>query len=190
MTLPDYSEFLKRPGVLEWVEKEWISKPFTHEYHARVINDVMAKYNLKRVIEIGCGTGEVAIRLNECEYLGCDANGDCIALAYEKNAGKMFSPVNIRDLQTDPVDLVFCFGVLKHFGLHEWSDIFYKISQLGKYFVFDMPVAEVTKDDGVEHHHVWKDIKSIRKEVIFASMHIIEIVNPDSVEPVFITKHK
>lgn len=190
MSFPDYSEYLKRPGILAWIEKEWKTKPDMHEYHAKIVNEAIEKYNAQSVIEIGCGTGEVAVRLNKCRYSGYDANEDCVKIAKTKKPYWLFSVADVRALEIkDRADIVFCFGFLKHFGLHEWSDIFKKVSSFGKYFIFDMPIGE-TKDDGVDYHHVWKSLDEIQNDIKSAGLVLLSIINPSSIEPVFITKNK
>jgi len=188
--LPDYSEYLKREGMLEYIEQEWLNNPAFHDIYSDVINKAIKESGIKTVIEIGCGTGNVAARLVSCRYVGVDANKDCIELAKPKNLGKSFYVADIRSFQCDPADLVFSFGVLKHFGLHEWDNIFNRIASLGEYFIFDMPISIEVKDDGEEHHHTWGTIEWVYDKCEAAGLEILheKFMNPDEV--CFITKHR
>lgn len=190
--LPDYSEFLKQPGMLAWVEQEWKRDPSIHDYHARVVNEVIEKYNITEVVEMGCGTGNIAKRIpDSIIYTGYDFNEQCIELAKKKNnITKAFFVGDIRDGSNVSWQLVLSFGFLKHFGLHEWSTIFNKVASFGKYFIFDMPISAETHDDGVEHHHVWKSLDDLEKDIVDADLVIINIDYTNPVEPVFVCKRK
>lgn len=190
---PDYSEYLNKPNMLDYIEKEWIEKPQIHNFHAAAINDVIEKYRIKDCLEVGCGTGNVVSRINsDVNYIGIDANERCIEMAALKTIGnKTFDVRDIRGIYNvvPLVELVFTFGFLKHFGLHEWSEIFKKVCSLGEYLVFDMPIAERTYDDGVEYHHVWAAMHDIKDRIDKNGFEILEI-KEFGVEPVFICKKK
>ncbi len=188
---PDYSEYLKKPNMLDYIEKEWIDKPEIHDFHAGVINNLCREKYIAYILEIGCGTGNVAKRLIDYKnYTGVDSNKECIELARAKNdLDKTFVCYDIRKRFDDHVDLVYTFGFLKHFGLHEWSTIFGKICSLGDYLIFDLPIAEGTKDDGVEFHHVWFSMEDIKRNIDDNGFEILEI-KEFGVEPVFICKKR
>jgi predicted TPR repeat methyltransferase len=192
MTLPDYSEFLKQPGKLEAEETAWLSNPQMHDEYASVVNDFIEKRKIKRIIEFGCGTGEVASRLlNTKFYTGVDSNIECIEYAKSKNKDVSFYVSDIREYQQYYIKhgLVICFAFLKHFGLHEWFDVFKKIASFGEYFIFNMGIGPETKDDFYEFHHVWKSKQDIINDIEAAGLELIEIVNPATLEPIFICKH-
>lgn len=189
--LPDYSEFLKRPGMLNYIEQEWLARPEGHDLHAKVVNDLIQEMNLKSVLELGCGTGNVAKRLVDCKYLGIDANPECIDLARKKNPELAFMVWDIRTFNPQPpADLTICYGVLKHFGLHEWEQIFAHIASTGSYFIFDLPISNVAFDDGADHHHVWMTRE--RMDVYFQHNNLqlitTRVMNKD--ELAFVTTHK
>jgi len=192
MKLPDYSEFLKQPGKLENEENAWLKNPQVHDEYARVVNDTVERYKLISVIEIGCGTGEVAKRISSLSYyVGIDANPVCIKLAERKNGKKNFVAKDIRAIgDIERYDLVCTFAVLKHFGLHEWFDVFKRIASLGKYFVFNMQIASETKDDFYEFHHVWKSRKDLENDITNAGLELLQVENETSLEPIFICKNK
>lgn len=188
---PDFSEYLKRPGKFDIEERDWLANPGKHDWHANIVNEFIVKNNIKSITEIGCGTGELYRRIKaEIEYIGYDSNEDCISLARRKTGFMFFIEADIRNLIVGSKnDLVMCFTVMKHFGLHEWYDIFKKISSFGKYFIFDMPIADATKDDGVDFHHVWKSMGELRNDIENVGLVLIGYdasVNP--LEPVFICK--
>lgn len=188
----DYSEYLKQPGMLDYIEKEWLEKPGEHEQHAKIVNEVVEKRKLHAAWEIGCGTGEVASRLNKnIHYIGVDSNEHCIKIANGKmSVTSIFTFLlgDIRVLDLKRVDLVFSFGFLKHFGLHEWSEIFKRIASFGRYFIFDMPIADTVKDDGVEYHHVWATVQMIFDECEKNGLQVVKSVEMNKDEVCFITK--
>lgn len=187
MILPDYSEYLKKEGMLEYIEQEWLNNPAFHDIYSDIINRAITQYSVETVIEVGCGTGNVAARLTSCNYIGVDANKDCIALARPKNIGKSFYVADIRHY-TNKAELVFSFGVLKHFGLHEWDEIFKRIASLGEYFIFDMPICDEVKDDGEEHHHVWVTEAWLSEKFKDIGLTIIQTHRCNEDEICFITK--
>lgn len=194
MNLPDYSEYLKQPGMLAFIEQEWKLHPSMHNEHARIVNEVVDKLSIRTVFEWGCGTGELAGRLTLylIDYTGIDINDDCIESAKRKYQDLYFATGNIRT-NTGALhrsDLVISFGFLKHFGLHEWKDIFTKIASFGEYFIFDMPIANETKDDGTEFHHVWKSRSELLQDIADAGFEVMNIVNTFPIEPVFVCKRK
>ncbi len=175
--------------MLDYIEKEWLDKPQIHDFHAGVINNVIEKYNAIYLLEIGCGTGNVAKRLKGFSaYNGIDLNKECIDIAKQKNPDMGFGVYDIRYITWEGgFNLVFTFGFLKHFGLHEWSTIFQKVCSLGEYLVFDIPIAENTHDDGTEYHHVWLSMEDIKRNIDDNGFEILEI-KEFGVEPVFICK--
>jgi len=187
MIKPDYSEYLNQPGMLDYIEQEWLKDGSFHDAYAAIINKAIEDYGIKTVIEIGCGTGNVAARLVDCSYIGVDANKECVKIAKSKTAQK-FICADIRTYTRKPVDLIFCFGVLKHFGLHEWDAIFSKIASLGQYFIFDIPIADEVKDDGEEHHHVWQTVESVKQACYKAGIEILTTTHTNKDEVCFITK--
>lgn len=183
----DYSEYLKKPGMLEFIENSWTTEcSDIHDSYARVVNDAIKKYGIKSIIEIGCGTGEVARRIKgKVKYTGVDSNADCIMLAKSKSLKKFFVD-DIRTLDRDQHDLVCAFSILKHFGLHEWDAIFKKICSFGKYVIFNMPIAGHTHDDGTEFHHVWMQLDELYAAMYSNKLELIRYIEHNPVEPIFI----
>ena len=147
----DYSEYLNKPGMLAWIEQEWKRNPHIHDEHARIVNEFIREYKIISLTELGCSTGNLASRIDVKFYKGIDSNEDSVTLAKTKCPEKEFIQANIRDFKGYDM-LVICFAVLKHFGLHEWTNIFNTCSEVGRYFIFDMPIGEQTRDDGTEFH--------------------------------------
>lgn len=193
---PDFSEYLKRPGKFDIEERDWLANPGKNDWHAKIVNEFVEKNKIQSIIEIGCGSGETARRLKGFRrYIGIDSNEECLEYARGKtdHARYVFINRDIRALEAPSKidDLVICFSTMKHFGLHEWFGVFKKISSFGKYFIFDIPVAETTKDDGKDFHHVWKSWEELREEIIKAGLTVVsrhDSFNP--LEPVFICKRK
>lgn len=197
--LPDYSEFLKQEGMFEHIEKEWIEKSkHIHQMQADAVNSVIVDYST--VIEIGCGTGNIASlvksrdQLDHDHYIGIDKNPQCIGLAAYKNKGKKFICGDIRELELLPAAIVCAFGIMKHFGLHEWDEVLAKLVYLSsKYVIIDIPITkEASFDDGNlhGHHHVWMNEKDFKKRVNKEDMIIVNRIDERPIEPIFICKKK
>lgn len=183
----DYSEYLKQPGMLNYIESEWIAKPGEHDIQASIVDVVAYRYGCKSVVDIGCGTGEVAKRLSVENYEGIDLNVDCIKMAMEKRIDYKFSVGDVREIKRFP-DLVVCFGFLKHFGLHEWVSVFNRIAKMGEYFIFDIPIGSEIKDDGIDYHHIWMTREAISNECNGAGLKIISKHQLNKDEFIFVTK--
>lgn len=196
--MKDYSEYLKQEGVMEFIEKSWTTEcKEIHDSYAKAVNDTLKKFKLKSVIEIGCGTGEVARRLKCSKYKGIDANEECVSIAFSKKtkpADVGFVCADIRDVSAEvKYDIVCAFSVLKHFGLHEWEEIFSKVCSLGKYLIFNMPMNDkdsICYDDGTGFHHLWVTYDSLRNSIVANGFEILEVRNDNPIEPIFICKRK
>lgn len=192
MSLPDYSEFLKKPGMLAYIEQEW-QKSDMHKNQAASISEYTKD---KSVIEVGCSTGNLA-RFLDCEsYLGFDANEDALAMAEKKNPSKAFKFKfgNVRDLRrtkNQNADVVIAMAFMKHFGLHEWDEILNQLVKLSNGIVIiDCPIYKQTHDDGLKHghHHVWMEIGDLFSRFQKLGLDCIEKINTNPVEPIFILK--
>ena len=129
MKLPDYSEYLNKEGMLEYIESEWQNTIDNHKKQAAIINSIGAK----SIIEIGCSTGNLAQFLKCDNYIGYDNHLGSIEIAFKKDPSKKFVVKDIRDLKpskSNQSHLVCAMAVMKHFGLHEWDAILKKIISL------------------------------------------------------------
>lgn len=161
--LPDYSAYLDKPGMLEYIESEW-QKSTIHQHQADFVLNAVRQYGIKSIIEVGCSTGNLAAKLagsgmlpDKFKYRGIDANTSAIELARQKVPGFKFDVADIRTFK-GKADLIVCFAVLKHFSFDELPVIAAKLRSMGKYFIFDMPYADEPFDDGTEYHHTWAPI--------------------------------
>lgn len=191
----DYSEYLRQPGMLELIEGSWTTEcNDMHSSFASSVNDTIKKFNLKTVVEVGCGTGEVAKRIIADMYYGIDQNERCIRLAMLKNTEqekKIFIVGDVRQVDLTPIkDIVCAFSVLKHFGLHEWIRVFRKICSLGTFVIFSIPISEATFDDGTEFHHVWWNKELLMQVIEMHNLSVIEERYENPIEPIFICRRK
>lgn len=178
--LPDYSEYLNKPGMLEYIEQEWLRNPHIHDAQAAFVNKVIPEMGIKSIIEFGCSTGNLASRITgNVKYRGIDSNGAALEFARTKCPGKTFIEADLRTFK-GRADLIICFAFLKHFSLHELPDIMKKLQKMGKYVIFDMPLSETPFDNGDEFHHTWADISFFNVTPIA----IDDISNP--LEPIYL----
>ena len=196
MSLPDFSEYLKLPGKLQAEEAAWQASKYIHIRQAKVINEACKKYKLKSVIEIGCATGNILNFMDKkLFYWGYDKNEYAVDMARKKFPQHSFGVSDIRELEVAPkMDLVFSFAILKHFDLGEWNEIFQMISRHGKYFIFDINILRdkgVSEfNDGIKFNHVWFTMDEIKKRIDAAGLELLDIFEPEAIDPIFICKKK
>jgi cyclopropane fatty-acyl-phospholipid synthase-like methyltransferase len=151
----DYSEYLSQPGMLEYIEGEWLKNTHIHDAQAAFVNQVIDGYGIKSVIEFGCSTGNLAMRLPaNINYRGIDLNHEALIIAMQKRPNTEFKVSDVRKFR-GKADIVIAFAFLKHFSLDELPAIMGKLRQAGKFVIFDMPYSENPKDDGIDHYHTW-----------------------------------
>jgi 2-polyprenyl-3-methyl-5-hydroxy-6-metoxy-1,4-benzoquinol methylase len=179
----DYSEYLSQPGMLEYIESEWLKNPHIHDAQAAFVNDAIDFIVPKSIIEFGCSTGNLAMRIDtkKIKYLGIDQNEQALLIAQYKNSAlASFLHGDIRN-NRKKADLVIAFAFLKHFSLEELPTIMKKLKQAGKFVIFDMPYSEEPKDDGIEHFHTWCN------PVDFFGVHPLKVDQVSNyVEPIYL----
>ena len=173
---PDYSNWLANHDLLK-IEDSWEKAKFYEQYVA-VIKSVCAENALSTILELGCGTGWVPYQLGSgFAYVGVDSNSECVDLARRKNPGVVFVKKDIRNFRegkVPPFDVVCAFAVFKHFGLHEWGEVFRNALSLGRFGIFSMSVSEEDHDDGREFHHVWVSEETLAREIEMAGHEMLE----------------
>lgn len=72
----------------------------------------------QRVLDVGCGEGNTAERLNDWlsgrDYFGVDLNPEAAAYAGRRLPHLRFAAGSVYDLQADMADLVVCLEVIEH----------------------------------------------------------------------------
>lgn len=153
--LPDFSAYLT-PERLAHEEIEWAKTRF-YERNAAALIEMEPRI----LLEVGCGTGwipwEIRRRGYNCSYFGVDGNAGCLNLAHIKNPGLPFIFADLRAMLPGKggFDTICAFAVLKHFGLHEWHEIFARFLSAAPRALFTMGISDRTHDDGEEYHHTW-----------------------------------
>ena len=183
--LPDYSEYLNKPGMLDYIESEW-QKSNIHEKQADFVLNAVKQYGIKSIIEFGCATGNLALKLAtrpdapaKLKYRGVDANDAALDIAKNKVPEFTFVKGDIRTFK-GKADLIICFALFKHFSLVELPEIAARVKAMGKHLIFDMPYSAEPFDDGIEHHHTWAPIDFFG----FAPIAVDQISN--FVEPMYL----
>ena len=91
-------------------------------FRKRIVNKFITKSNIK-VLDIGCGPGEILDFLTEVDYFGYDINPNYINYAKikYKNKGKFFcKKFTNRDIKKLPkFDHVLLLGILHHLNSQE-----------------------------------------------------------------------
>lgn len=179
--LPDISEYYKGP-LAEAEEKAWRE---VKEYERNLSAVLRARelFAIHGILELGCGTGWIPQGLPlDVIYVGVDNNPEFLSLARAKNPRRTFLREDLRkvtrgwlELQDRAhVDAVCCFAVLKHFGLHEWDDIFSRLLGLGNHAIFDVQITPHDVDDGKEFHHVSVTRERVHRKIGAAGHRIYE----------------
>ena len=176
--LPDFSEWLVGDRLV--IEEQNWERDKSYARKARFLQDTIEYYRLSNptILELGCGSGWLPKELAATfkapfRYLGVDKNPGCIELARRKNQDVPyihFVESDIRVLTTEKVDVVCAFDALKHFGLHEWGDIFRRFLDLGQIAAFNLQIsdgASFDNGDRLGFHHVfvtWEMLHRILEE--------------------------
>ena len=85
------------------------------EFKAEIINDFVKKYDVRTIIEFGCGDGNQLRIADYPNYLGFDVSGEAIALCnknFNKDHSKTFKLLNEYDGQT--AHLILSLDVIYH----------------------------------------------------------------------------
>lgn len=173
MAKPDYSHYLSLPGNLDHEEAVWAEA--SHERaQADLIATTAELHGLQSVVEFGCATGWMPHYLGErLQYLGIDANPDCLARARAKNPHRLFIQGDVRTVIAPYADLAVAFALLKHFHLSEWDGVLFRILHYGRYGLFSMPIAPRSYEDDCEYPHVWVSPQRLQRAVEAAGHEII-----------------
>lgn len=163
------------------------------KFKAKVINDFITEYNIKSVLDFGCGDGNQVTYFNCQEYIGFDVSKTAIELCnkmFNADTSKFFTN-DIKDLK--PVDLALSCEVLFHlvepnaFMLYLW-----KLFEFSNRFVIiyssndsSLPEAYHVKHRCftkiiVDHFPFWTPLKKIPNkypEECFSDFYIYEKVD-------------
>jgi len=132
-----YDDLMKDAPYLEWVE-------FTE--------NIIEQLNIKpkNILDLGCGTGSIAIPLSKKGYkvTGVDLSEEMLSIAYEKMQGEQLTfPLiqqNMKELElTEAFDLIisYCDSLNYLNGIEDVKETFTKVNKHlknGAYFIFDM----------------------------------------------------
>jgi SAM-dependent methyltransferase len=72
--------------------------------------------SLRTALDLGCGPGEFTKKLADMDFQvsGVDGRADNVAAATRRHPTLSFRTADVEDLVADPVDMVFCVGLLYH----------------------------------------------------------------------------
>lgn len=183
---PDFSEWLT-PQRLIHEEEGWSRSPANRRFE-RVVNDVLYNWKFSSVLELGCGSGFVALALPlTVDYVGIDKNPHCIALSRTKNPTRIFLHGDVRELLQDvgEFDVVCASAFLKHFHLDECRMLIGLMLELGKATVFTKGIADRDYEDDYDFPHVWLSEKTLTS-IIHAHGHKI-VHSEGDIEKIFVT---
>ncbi len=167
--LPDISEYYQGDRAAH-EEAEW-NRVQRYRPNLDELLHIIAQEKILSIVEIGCGSGIIATQLPwQVQYLGIDANDTFLELARKKNhEGRKFVKKDVREVTREwlqqeygTFDMVLCLSFLKHFGLHEWHEIVWRILSLTPLALFEVQHANTDYDDGIEYHHVYTRVDFTR----------------------------
>jgi SAM-dependent methyltransferase len=145
---------------------------YNEEYH--FYNSILQKYLSTTVLELGSGTGNLALRFfqNNQSYLGLDASEDMIAIAQKRTSNSTFIHGDMREfILENPVDAILITGRSTSYLISN-EDVYYCFDSIHQnlnnegIFVFDfidanryIPYTENNKSilhkadcDGIPHY--------------------------------------
>lgn len=133
----------------------------------------LAENSIKSIIEFGCASGLLAKELpEEIDYTGIDKYDWFLAKARRRNPSKRFTNWDARNWEDTPRDLAMAWNFLKNFALDEWDKMLARILAAGRQAIFNVQIAPVDLDDGVEYPHMFVSEAKVEK-VVAASGHEI-----------------
>lgn len=122
--------------------KFWLKYPRFYDYiqilatggFLQVVVRALPKLDGKRVLDLGCGTGNLLNHIKPKEYLGVDINKKFIQLAKKKFPDNDFKVLNLvkENLPNNNYDYVFIMNVLHHLSDKQVLGIFRKIKKWKK----------------------------------------------------------
>ncbi|MDR3477105.1 MAG: methyltransferase domain-containing protein [Gammaproteobacteria bacterium] len=112
-----------------------LSVPFVYSLYQKIvfprdklIRDYIKPYAGQKVLDIGCGTGNIIEYLPEVEYLGIDASLEYVQKARHRFAHRgTFQHVGVKDLSLPgkkDFDIALAIGVLHHISDEEAFNLF------------------------------------------------------------------
>lgn len=150
----DYTAFVD--AHVEQTERDWLANGWIHDDQYIGIKDLDRKG--ERILEIGCGSGQLASRIKKAAYHGIDQSEKLLALARAKKPDGVFECANVRELKAhEGARHVCAFGFLKHFSLLEHDAIFSRLASLAAdTLTVEMPIRDKeVEDKGHIFPHVW-----------------------------------
>lgn len=173
----DYSHWLT-PERLAHEESVWKDAPHERE-QAALVAAVCREHHLRSVVEFGCATGWLPSFLSDdahLQYLGVDANADCLQLAAEKCPGRLFLCGDLRTVLVPAADLVVGFALLKHFHLSEWDEVLTRVLSVGRFALVSVTLAEHNIEDDCDFPHIWVTRERLERVVRAAGHEIVTLL--------------
>ena len=134
------------------------------EFKASTINSFVEKYNIKTVIEFGCGDGNQLKYSNYENYLGIDVSEEAITLCkkiFSRDKNKKF--ITLDEHNNQRADLVLSLDVIYHLIEDETYYSYMKniVDACNKYLiVFSSNRNELTDTAHVKHRKFTEDLPS------------------------------
>lgn len=171
---------------VEKTERDWLENPWIHEDQYESIKHLDKPG--ETMIEVGCGSGQLARRIKAAGYLGIDQSKELLKLAEKKNAGQHFECKDIRDKALSRSSAhVVSFGFLKHFSLSEHDGIFAKLAGMAqKTLTIEVPIRDKEHEDrGHEFPHTWVTDKRMRANAAKHGFKVSKITDNRSGEKIY-----
>jgi len=162
--MKDISEWYTPKRCMDSEVAALLNRPFRK--HLAFVIPRMEHYDVKSILEFGCGAGHFAAGLPDgMRYDGVDDNEWMV----KKTASRIqdrrlfYAAIEVGDIRNfrahaakaSTYALVCAWFFLKHFSLDEWDAIVAKMLSYGRYAAFNVQVADHDYDNGTEYHHVY-----------------------------------
>lgn len=121
-------------------------------YKIEAVKQIVERENIKNVLEIGCGSGLIALYLQNCNYTGIDLDDEQLIKAKNRNLNN--AQFIKHDLVKDDIQInaefVIALDILEHFEKIEDAKIVIKkiakLQQTNQYFLVAMPIIPEDAD--------------------------------------------
>jgi len=150
-------------------------KIFSYKRDAGLVNKICKKFKLKKILEVGCGTGHLAKLIKESGYdiIGTDLYTEMLTLARKNAPNVKFLKQDMRDLKLKQrFDAVICFGksftyMTTNEEVEKALNSFNKVLKKGGVLIFDnYNCKEMVKNFEKKYRQMTQKIKLGDKLVI------------------------
>jgi len=122
--------FFSSPKVFNFIRHR-IHHNFVVE--KRIISEELSPKKGDRILDVGCGTGDLADAFSICDYVGIDLSQEYVDTASELHKGQ-FKQMDARRLEftNEEFDMIFVYGLFHHLSDKDTKSVLSEIERVVK----------------------------------------------------------